>query len=316
MSGSPENSDPQDPQRTADFWHVFRAVDKAFDVRNPILCELITVALDNAGKLPTEMRKKYNNQVQPQAFDAIDQAVQQLRKGCKGEHRRQSMRARHAHILGNVLLDCDDDWDPIINVLCEKLQQATDQRKAPQVRALLVKDDGGELLFRVSEANEYQRGLIAMAEALSPAAGGEIGGVADVEAKYKSLIAQHARILARVGPECDYGWLDLIFALCHALQYATDHLGGPQIEARQVKEKFGELRFYVGQANAYQRGLIEMTCAMSTWICEKCGQPGSVWVSEGYFHTACNEHRRANAITVENFLLQRQAQFDAIEHAH
>ena len=73
------------------------------------------------------------------------------------------------------------------------------------------------------------------------------------------------------GFTCGDGWYALIDMLCGELQHETDHNGAPQVTARQVKEKFGRLRFYVDQASERQRGMIDLACAVSACICEECG---------------------------------------------
>jgi hypothetical protein len=79
------------------------------------------------------------------------------------------------------------------------------------------------------------------------------------------------------GFECGDGWFDLIDALCECLQFWTDHNDRePQVEARQVKEKFGTLRFHCSGANERQRGMIDMAVSMSGRICEECGAPGKI----------------------------------------
>ena len=45
----------------------------------------------------------------------------------------------------------------------------------------------------------------------------------------------------------------------------------PQLVARQVKEKFGGLRFYVQAGSDVQRGMITLAEAMSYRICDLCG---------------------------------------------
>lgn len=75
------------------------------------------------------------------------------------------------------------------------------------------------------------------------------------------------------GIECGDGWFDLIDALCEVLQFATDHSGAPQIEAVQVKEKFGTLRFYCRNSSDEQCGMINMAVSLSGRICEECGAP-------------------------------------------
>ena len=73
------------------------------------------------------------------------------------------------------------------------------------------------------------------------------------------------------GFSCADGWFTLIDALCECLQFDIDHNGGPQVVAVQVKEKLGALRFYVRPSSERQRGMIDLACAMSTRLCEKCG---------------------------------------------
>ena len=227
----------------------------------------------------------------------------------EGQRRRQRMRGRHEQILRDVELPQTLRWDPFIQALCALLQQATDgHSKSPQVQAVQIKDADGDLVFRVSACDDYQRGLVAMAEALSitwPAPRGM--DPAEGEARYQDLMEQHGRILGKSGLECNAGWIGLITVLCDELQRATERMGAPQIETRQVKEKFGALRFYITDSSAYQRGLIDLACAMSSETCEQCGSPGSMWVCGGYFHTACDQHRRPESVTVDCYLRQREA---------
>ena len=80
------------------------------------------------------------------------------------------------------------------------------------------------------------------------------------------------------GFACDDGWFTLIDTLCAKLQAHTDLNGAPQVVATQVKEKYGELRFYVQAADKYQHGMIAFATAMSAQLCEKCGHPAQpVW---------------------------------------
>lgn len=293
------NTDANAVRWKADFEYVYKAVDAIIDVRNSTLCELITQALERQGHLPDDVRQACEGLVQPQALDAIEAAVQRRLK-------RQAMLARHERILGGVSLPETLSWDPLIGALCEHLQQATDEYKqSPQVKAHAIQDADGALVFRGSLGDDYQQGLIAMTEALSvmwPDAG--LRDKAEGEAQYKALMKRHALILRPI--ECDAGWVGLIQALCDELQYATDHMGAPQVQTQQVKEKFGGLRFYTGKVNDYQNGLISMTRTMANITCEQCGRPGAIWVSGGYFHAACEQHRRPASITSQTYYLQRK----------
>jgi hypothetical protein len=226
------------------------------------------------------------------------------------EQRRQRMRVRYEPILGDAELPTSLRWDAIILSLCVLIRQSAERhRPSPPIRFLEIKDSDGDLTFRTTPGDDYrsdyQKGLIAMAEALSaswPATG--LKDEAEGNARHQELMKKHGRIIQR-SLECHSGWLGLIAVLCDELQLATDRMGAPQIEALQVKEKFGELRFYVRQSNEYQQGLIQLASAMSRETCEQCGCPGSMWVSGGYFHTACVHHRRPDSITVAMYLREK-----------
>lgn len=62
---------------------------------------------------------------------------------------------------------CGDGWFSLIDMLCRALQFSTDRNQAPQVVATQVKEKWGALSFYAKGANEWQRGAIAMAEAMS-----------------------------------------------------------------------------------------------------------------------------------------------------
>jgi hypothetical protein len=63
----------------------------------------------------------------------------------------------------------------------------------------------------------------------------------------------------------------------------------PKIEAVQVKEKFGTLRFYTNRSDEYIDGAISMAGQMSSVTCETCGKPGELQ-GGGWLYTACEEH--------------------------
>ena len=66
------------------------------------------------------------------------------------------------------------------------------------------------------------------------------------------------------GFQCGDGWYELIDALCNCIQSRIDYKGGQQIEAVQVKTKFGGLRFYTNCTDdAFILGLIRMAESMS-----------------------------------------------------
>lgn len=114
--------------------------------------------------------------------------------------------------------------------------------------------------------------------------------------KYPKLFKQRNMPMAQTamcwGFECGDGWYDLIDRLCGTIQNYIDHnghLGVPQVEVVQVKEKFGTLRFYTHGGNEKIDGMIWFAQDMSGRICETCGKPGS-FRGNGWYYTACDEH--------------------------
>jgi len=100
------------------------------------------------------------------------------------------------------------------------------------------------------------------------------------------------------GIECGKGWLELLDMLCFSLQWNTDRNGYPQVEATQVKEKFGTLRFYYttvsveGKEHTERQygaidGRIEFAELLSESICEKCGSNHNVTQTEGRITSLC-----------------------------
>lgn len=112
---------------------------------------------------------------------------------------------------------------------------------------------------------------------------------------YSALFDQWPKILAPNGRKVslciEAGWNALLDALCEQLQHYTDYEGAPQVEARQIKEKFGGLRFYVGEASAIQHALTRFAEGLSYRTCETCGAVGQLYKSERcWFTTKCPAH--------------------------
>jgi hypothetical protein len=60
----------------------------------------------------------------------------------------------------------------------------------------------------------------------------------------------------------------------------------------QIKEKFGNLRFYTKSTTERVGTLIRFAETMSGCTCEVCGKPGSRDVSHGNYKTLCIDHSR------------------------
>jgi len=96
---------------------------------------------------------------------------------------------------------------------------------------------------------------------------------------------------------CGDGWYNIIDTLCHSIQSHVFSTGGDaRVEATQVKEKYGGLRFYYSGGNEYIRGLAGMAESLSCRTCEECGSPG-MQNDKGWISTLCDPCR-ANLIEI------------------
>lgn len=115
--------------------------------------------------------------------------------------------------------------------------------------------------------------------------------------KYPKIFAQRSLPMTRTamcwGICCGDGWFNLIDVLCEELQRQTDQRGAPQLEATQVKEKMGGLRFYVTMSSDAQDALIDMAEALSERTCEACGAPAKRSDQRGWVSTRCEAHTKS-----------------------
>jgi len=97
------------------------------------------------------------------------------------------------------------------------------------------------------------------------------------------------------GFRCGDGWFGILWRLCEDLEplvaEAEKHTSRP-FEVRQVKEKFGGLRFYVNHRTDAICERIMGAELESIQTCEICGQPGKLW-QEKWIRTLCDEHAAA-----------------------
>lgn len=81
------------------------------------------------------------------------------------------------------------------------------------------------------------------------------------------------------GVEAPSSWFTLLYELCTKIQDRVDNHGLAQVEATQVKEKFGTLRFYYIGGNIDD--LVEEAELKSEKICAECGNEKNVKASPG-----------------------------------
>lgn len=106
------------------------------------------------------------------------------------------------------------------------------------------------------------------------------------------------------GCACGAGWFTLLDTLCFRIQQHIDWHNKylkkgeqpiPQLVAHQIKEKFGQLRFYHEGGDDYCQALLDFTEDMSYWICEDCGASGKeVGRTSGWIQSLCTECSKRN----------------------
>lgn len=94
------------------------------------------------------------------------------------------------------------------------------------------------------------------------------------------------------GLEVPDSWYEIIDTLCWLIQNEVDQSDNKleQIEATQVKEKFGYLRFYThGGHNERIEGYIRFAENMTSKICYKCGSMNDITQTKGWIMYICKD---------------------------
>lgn len=92
------------------------------------------------------------------------------------------------------------------------------------------------------------------------------------------------------GIECGEGWYGIIAPLIgYVEEYNENHPDGEPIEILQIKEKFGELRFYTNFTTPELNELIIEAEEKSWKTCETCGSTENVGHTMGWISVLCPE---------------------------
>ena len=110
--------------------------------------------------------------------------------------------------------------------------------------------------------------------------------------KIKKMLDSHGIKEPTYGIQCDDGWSELVEDLINQIV----PLGWDK-DLVQIKEKFGGLRFYVGESNKEIDICIDWAEKMSFKVCEYCGsKQAKIKARGGWWKTMCdsceNEHRK------------------------
>lgn len=87
------------------------------------------------------------------------------------------------------------------------------------------------------------------------------------------------------------GWYGIIVEMFDYLHNHTLEDGSEPIKFEQFKEKFGTLRIYEYGGDEVSSNIISMAEHRSAYICEMCGEPGTLGGSS-WIRTLCDEHKK------------------------
>ena len=169
-------------------------------------------------------------------------------------------RDRHGNMRDTAMcwgFECDDGWYNILDKACSLIQWHIDQTRSLRASAL-----------------RYNR-------ALHRAVRGDVRPLQiyftygeNVKEPSDYGIKKAAEVLEDIEPQCER-----VPEAC------------PQVIATQIKEKFGELRFYYYGGDDYCSGVESMAESMSAVTCEVCGSSGKLR-GGGWVRTLCDEHAK------------------------
>lgn len=102
--------------------------------------------------------------------------------------------------------------------------------------------------------------------------------------------------------ECGDGWADILdrlfFGIENRIKDLGQDIGSSNLRILQIKEKFGELRFYY-QSNIDFSDLIEAAVEESARTCEECGKPGALSSNGRWLMVRCDEHMPQGATAIK-----------------
>jgi len=112
-----------------------------------------------------------------------------------------------------------------------------------------------------------------------------------IKRKYAYMISypQSDRYAIKYGAQCNEGWYPLIKDMLDII-YKLDIR--KEVKIFQIKEKFGQFRFYYNDtevSNQYIKEVVTVFTIKINKTCEQCGMPGSLNTNEERHKTLCSE---------------------------
>lgn len=98
----------------------------------------------------------------------------------------------------------------------------------------------------------------------------------------KELQCKYPGILVDTGSvECGPGWLSVLADLLQELDEHLNAIPAVEMQIRQIKEKFGELRVLYSGGDQACAEMVARAAARAQFTCDQCGQPGQLQQAGG-----------------------------------
>jgi hypothetical protein len=157
-------------------------------------------------------------------------------------------------------IECGDGWYTLIDGLCAAIQDHIQMETDTRNRELETRR-----IFRLARAGKWD----------------------EFEAKYH---------FGGIEPRPQDAW-----SRDNREQFVREKRAGippvvQQVQAHQIKEKFGGLRFYYGGGDSDIYAMVRMAEYMSFRMCEACGAPGKLR-GGGWISTLCDEHAKPKGVS-------------------
>jgi hypothetical protein len=88
---------------------------------------------------------------------------------------------KYKKLLKHCAFDNNEGWNPLLNILFSQLQFDIDNNKQPQIEFSQIKEKFGSLRIYTNGHNDYQDGMITLAERLSETICMQCGSNKDVK---------------------------------------------------------------------------------------------------------------------------------------
>lgn len=113
---------------------------------------------------------------------------------------------------------------------------------------------------------------------------------------YDALISKYPKLYRHYSYiDCGIGWIKIIDDLSKKLESLINDLKEIEEEeeelpyASQIKEKFGELRFYMSSETQEMSKEIDKATRKSRKTCEICGKKGKIRKANNWLYCLCDE---------------------------